>query len=188
MGTINFRKMDAAAAELSEEAKRLRSVQVRLEELFAKQSTVNLRGSQEPVQKDVSDNDSGRTENSSGAKGSAKYILSGLDAEAIAELLFVEAEALEKASAVLREAVRMYRQAETRAAAVYDGELLVVPRTVFGTSHFENLRGYEPYIPIRQDSLSGAGTGCGSIVTGTGRQAETETGDGQEMRSLEGIL
>ena len=188
MGTINFRKMDAAAAELAEEAKRLRSVQIHLEELSTKQSTENLRDSQEPAQKDVSDNDSMEMENSSGAKSSGNYSLSGLEAETIAEMLFVEADALEKASAVLREAVRMYRQAEERVLAVYDGELLVVPRTVFGTSYFENLRDYAPYIPIRQDSLSGSGVGCDSTVTGTGGQAETETGDDQEMRSLEGIL
>ena len=36
MGKVDFRKMDAAAEELQEEAKRLRSVQLALEELYSK--------------------------------------------------------------------------------------------------------------------------------------------------------
>ncbi|MBE5999661.1 MAG: hypothetical protein E7237_08685, partial [Sarcina sp.] len=59
MGTINFRKMDAAAAELSAGAKQLRSLQVRLEELFKKQSQESIPVLQDPAQKEDSGNASG---------------------------------------------------------------------------------------------------------------------------------
>jgi len=196
VGTINFRKMDAAAAELSAGAKQLRSLQVRLEELFKKQSQESIPVLQDPAQKedsgnasgDVSGNASGKTENGFCAADSEKYSLSGRDAEKYAEMLFKEADALEKASAVLREAVRMYRQAEARVLDIYDGELVVVPRTVFGTSHFENLRSYEPFIPIRPGSSSKADARCGNAGSGIVGQAGAETGESQEMKSLEGIL
>ena len=196
MGTINFRKMDAAAAELSAGAKQLRSLQVRLEELFKKQSQESIPVLQDPAQKedsgnasgDVSGNSSGKAENGFCAADSEKYSLSGRDAEKYAEMLFKEADALEKASAVLREAVRMYRQAEARVLDIYDGELVVVPRTVFGTSHFENLRSYESFIPIRSDSPSDTGGARGNRGPGGGEQAGKENGDSQEMKSLEGIL
>ncbi|MDO4416963.1 MAG: hypothetical protein Q4C02_01640 [Eubacteriales bacterium] len=188
MGTINFRKMDAAAAELSAGAKQLRSLQVRLEELFKKQSQESIPVLQDPAQKEDSGNASGKTENGFCAADSEKYSLSGRDAEKYAEMLFKEADALEKASAVLREAVRMYRQAEARVLDIYDGELVVVPRTVFGTSHFENLRSYESFIPIRPGSSSKADARCGNAGSGIVGQAGAETGESQEMKSLEGIL
>lgn len=183
MGKVDFRKMDAAAEELQEEAKRLRSVQLALEELYSK-TEPEAPGESGP---------SGREKDSGRDAGSGKKTEDRVaDARSVREtekllaMLGTEVHALEKAALSLRSAAQIYRQAEARVLAIYDGEIFVAPRTRFGTSHFENLRDYERLIPVHA-GMPSAQDGGQYSAPGGGSPDEADRGNPQ-MKSLEGIL
>ena len=179
MGKIDLRKMNTAAGELSEEAKRLRSIQVYLEELSSKRSAEKSRISEDMTLQSKS------VSAEVGTAGENRWycVLSEQDVETLTEMLNTEACALEKAADSLKRILNIYRKAENRVLAIYDGEYLVVPRTPFGISHFENLKIYEPLISIQADFSS-----CEDKDGGVGGNAEAGDSEKTEMRRLEGIL
>ena len=108
------------------------------------------------------------------------------ETEKLLAMLGTEVHALEKAALSLRSAAQIYRQAEARVLAIYDGEIFVAPRTRFGTSHFENLRDYERLIPV-QAGLSSVQDGGQYSAPGGGNPDEADR-ENPQMKSLEGIL
>ena len=71
-----------------------------------------------------------------------------------AQSLETEAQALHRASEVLREILLLYIRTEQRVLDTVNGEYPVIPRTVFGISRFENLQSYESMIPITGRDLA----------------------------------
>lgn len=184
MGKVDFRKMDAAAEELQEETKRLRSVQLALEEFYSKiepeaPGETGTAGREKDLGRDA---ESGKKNANRGADA-----CSVRETEKLLAMLGTELHALEKAALSLRSAAQIYRQAEARVLAIYDGEIFVAPRTMFGTSHFENLHDYERLIPVQVSLSSVRDGGQYSAPGGSGSLDEADHGNPQ-MKSLEGIL
>lgn len=132
MGKIDIRQLETAVQALSDEASEAVLICGRLEQLL------------EECRR------SGSTERTEPGREDAVLPQSVLlKIRETAVILGQEAEALEKASESLKKIIYVYRRTEKRVTDIYQGECHIVPRTQFGTSHFENLKLYKELMPIR---------------------------------------
>lgn len=143
MGQIDLRIMEAASQEFAHHAAMTLALQQQIVFLMDESRRIYTSAQQQ---------------NQIGSGEEFEHLPAGGALRQAAEILEREARSLDRACETLGQVLDLYRKAERQARDIFDGEYAVVPRTEFGTSHFENLQPYELLIPISGADWSNADT------------------------------
>ena len=145
MRHINYQVLGAAEGELLVMSEKLRFLQTEAGEIVKK---IGIIASQECG---VSDDQEALTQLESSQLQEYRKKVDEL--QDIIELLALESIALRKGSECLRKVINIYKRAEENVLDIYTGEYQVLPRTKFGTSHFETLNELGELIPVSTEAL-----------------------------------
>ncbi len=154
MRHINYRALVSAESELLVILEKLKLFQAEAEEIvnrinnIASQERKELNGLEDPAQW-----------KNRLSQGHLKKVRELKD---IMEQLSLEYIALRKASECLCKANTIYKKAENNVLEIYSGEYQIMPRTKFGTSHFEKLNEFDGLISVSTEARSDD-----SVLSGT---------------------
>lgn len=145
MASFDFQTVEAAYWELERQAQALEIVHGHIKELAG--TTIRF----------VLENTSSEGKDIMLPKNST-FLLNRM--KDTADSLGREIHSLRQAAETLHRILVLYKRAEKRVLDTVQGEVTVIPRTVFGTSYFQNLRTYKSLIPdsIAEKDISGGET------------------------------